>query len=1402
MAVVTEIQIPLPPALEQVEGGAVTQGEAYGLEVPADAQGTVRITSRDGTVFPWSLQALAYRGLLANPLEGQEALVEYDYLTTTAPALLSVNGNEIRYTWAFPQATAILRAEAERVKLYLVVEKGLPAPAEYLSPVGLEFVVITQIEGTSLPLGQHLAIDVEPFSLPRPDVHDMAGAELLGDYEVQDNEDGTQDLLMVFDAAWILSAERVGYLTIDPTVVVTSNYSGPLNQYGRQIAELSDGTRLALVVRGSPSGNYLYISQDGGQTYQLATSPANGLVSSGTLVSGVLDVDPDDHVHALFTQAHGDPFYYNYWTVLPDRSGVTIVQSLVEAADGSTWGWQTPDVVVWGNAGQPKQLALCYTKTNINPGNTQYVYARTATVAMDGTLTLGTRYSKGSKVRNGGGWEIALSRNAANEVMIRYYTDEDGTARIATIEGAYVSTSYAGDHTGVDDAPVCTWVKSTGSTGSVYVLTADGTRISSANGLLKTARGVYIPSEDMILIVGRRYADDKPGFVKFYRATGTFVDGGALIGSSTMDKGPQPPRKLASPSSIPLVYTDLTDTKKVLSETVLLNQAPYAAAVTASPIAFAAEDGTTITGTHSDADGDPLATWAIRFTANGVHSWWKHSTLTLQTTEIYNTYLNPLTPGQFVIAAADLAGKLSEGTVYQVAASTTDSQGLAGPYTTTPLVINCGATPVVTPTGPAGPIASSEATLTWNTSSPTSKFRVRAIPATGATIDSGEVAATNATAYTVRGLQPGTYTPEVTVWDNTTGGGIASLATTGTPFVVDFTEPNPVRDLVTVADAALAAVKVRFSRDWISTASFSRASVAYLSDGTQVASGAPRYDTVGGAQGIWIEEATTNLLTANQASVETDTTGFSTVSSFQINSGATITRVTTEKWHGTASLRVQTPGATASEGVETNAISANANTAYTASVWMKAPVGVALQLVFRDFTNGLGAPAVNINGTGSWERYSTTVTTGASAVLNLRMGVRTNGSVATTFYIDGLQIEQKAYATSWHLPGTTRAAETNLLPTSGLSPTQGAWRQWVYVNSNARRQTGYNRVLMIPGALGGAIQLYHVAGTTDWALETSGNGATKYAFVSDTYTPDGLHLFEVQWQASVASLLIDGIPRGTISNPTHPTVFATAAYIGSDNAGGEHLNTLFGQTQHRTDNPTNAESLAAYQLGVNGLVWDDDTTALYSWADTLEGGTQPSIWSGQYEVHRNGTRVAVVDSPASGDVEYVDYAVASGVTYAYSVRAIGDNGTHSTEEEALAAVRFPVPWLIHPTDPAQNMRLLLTASNWIIRNPRPTSDVIPLDGTRKKRNSGQVLGAETELTVIVALNDPRTADLPARFRAAHASGTTWLLKTPQQPGSTDPGNVWEVSMGDLQEVRGGGRIVFTVPVVEVGEARD
>ncbi|HBC92572.1 MAG TPA: hypothetical protein DCZ10_06610, partial [Pelotomaculum sp.] len=151
----------------------------------------------------------------------------------------------------------------------------------------------------------------------------------------------------------------------------------------------------------------------------------------------------------------------------------------------------------------------------------------------------------------------------------------------------------------------------------------------------------------------------------------------------------------------------------------------------------------------------------------------------------------------------------------------------------------------------------------------------------------------------------------------------------------------------------------------IEDTTFSGGGVGLRNTETDVASRYLDFKVYQAQQAAMVEEGATNLLTANQASVETNTAGFSTID-------ATISRDTTEHWNGTASLKIVYPGAAASERVTVGATGLTASRPYTFTVYLKGTEGSKIRLLLREMkTDGtiLGESySSDIVLTRAWQR--------------------------------------------------------------------------------------------------------------------------------------------------------------------------------------------------------------------------------------------------------------------------------------------------------------------------------------------------------------------------------------------------------------------------------------------------
>jgi hypothetical protein len=363
-------------------------------------------------------------------------------------------------------------------------------------------------------------------------------------------------------------------------------------------------------------------------------------------------------------------------------------------------------------------------------------------------------------------------------------------------------------------------------------------------------------------------------------------------------------------------------------------------------------------------------------------------------------------------------------------------------------------------------------------------------------------------------------------------------------------------------------------RTTITGATFTRNSEAIDSIDRIALPGLPRLEYVDGVGWItWVEEADTNLLTANQASVETDTTGFNSVSS------AALSRDTTIFKYGNASLKTVTPGAVANEGFYTSFASVVASNTYTASVWFKGSGTVLLGI--SEYTAasvyvGLTYTST-ITLTDTWTRYSVSRAFGSTGERALIRIITTSGTAqAITFYADGLQLEQKAYLTQFCMPGSPRAAESLTMSTTGLSPTEGTIEGIVEITDVSKRQDGINnRLFKIVGS-SGYILLTHLESSAYWSLYVSNGINTANINIADSLTPSGWYYFKVSWSTTVLVEFWDletqtEAASNIISSPYLPAAFGSYVYLGNNDTGSYFANTRFGKHRlsniARTDDP-------------------------------------------------------------------------------------------------------------------------------------------------------------------------------------------------------------------------------------------
>lgn len=264
-----------------------------------------------------------------------------------------------------------------------------------------------------------------------------------------------------------------------------------------------------------------------------------------------------------------------------------------------------------------------------------------------------------------------------------------------------------------------------------------------------------------------------------------------------------------------------------------------------------------------------------------------------------------------------------------------------------------------------------------------------------------------------------------------------------------FSDVVKLTDTLTVESKALAVAKVT------EFPYFSRPSPAYLSDGTQVASGQPRFEPGKFGQAWMGEEGATNYILYSQ---ELDNAAWG-------GENATVTANAIVAPDGTNTAdKVVASGTTGYHYKQQGLGSIASGTTDTLSCYVKKDntpwfclgneLGINWYRQWFDLDNGvLGSADAGVTGTiksigSGWYRVTATFThSGASTVRGLLVApTPANGSInyaqaGESVFVWGAQVEEKPYATSYMATtsaAVTRSAETLTIPTAGvLSATEG-----------------------------------------------------------------------------------------------------------------------------------------------------------------------------------------------------------------------------------------------------------------------------------------------------------------------------------------------------------------------------
>ena len=351
-------------------------------------------------------------------------------------------------------------------------------------------------------------------------------------------------------------------------------------------------------------------------------------------------------------------------------------------------------------------------------------------------------------------------------------------------------------------------------------------------------------------------------------------------------------------------------------------------------------------------------------------------------------------------------------------------------------------------------------------------------------------------------------------------------------------------------------------------AQFTRASEAYKSDGTLVASGQPRYE----GAGVLIEQGTTNLLGAN-GFLDTDGNADGIANGFfaYVTGAATGTRSmdTTERALGRARCQkiVRTGGAEADRfGIQHPVINVAVPHAVKALVKGQVDAGAKIRLRVSYYKTGGGWTEdqnVWIEPSGDWQEISVPLSANPES-LRADYYITIEGGNGT-LWIQAIQTENKSYNTSW-INGT-RSPET-ISVTVPFTPQQGGEISFrVDINDACKRQVvgKYPMLLQILRSIGGiGFELCHLPTSANFKLETVDDaGAKSTVTFADSLIPNGTRELKIDITSDFVTLYCDGQPIAQIGNGTPETKPKLPsgwgrAFLGSSASGTNQAGTTVG----------------------------------------------------------------------------------------------------------------------------------------------------------------------------------------------------------------------------------------------------
>lgn len=422
--------------------------------------------------------------------------------------------------------------------------------------------------------------------------------------------------------------------------------------------------------------------------------------------------------------------------------------------------------------------------------------------------------------------------------------------------------------------------------------------------------------------------------------------------------------------------------------------------------------GTTFTANYNTTDGAAQSAYALRFKASGgSYQYWNAAGGVLSSTIVWNTIST--SPGaQFsVTVPSGLSGGMTNGNVYSWSiASQEFINSDKGPFAPDQS-FTAAAAPTVSVTAPTGASTSNQPTVAWTTT-----------PSGSLSQTAYRVVVYSAAQYGVTGFTPG-----------------VSPATYDSGVVQSASQSGLVGSVLANLATFRAYVQVTETGGIPSTWQFTTFNIAMDAPPAPSITAASAVDGATGAPYVNLTvTANLNLLTYNQSTLETDTTGWAALAN------CTVTQSQTQALDGLSSLRLASTASgdmSATTPTGLNGIAVLPSTQYTVLASFRSAVSARATKVqvFWYKANGTASTTPSSTSstvndtTSSWVQPLLTVTSPADAAFAaVVVFVTATGGATELHYVDQISLAPGA-GTTWFRGGLVQAMATAIVERSSDS---------------------------------------------------------------------------------------------------------------------------------------------------------------------------------------------------------------------------------------------------------------------------------------------------------------------------------------------------------------------------------